>query len=215
MSLKFLSSIASAFVNGALQNGVSQIVSASKPLTRPDGSPLVDDDRLYNTADNLDYYRSGNYWLSQQIFSVATLSSATVAATGSLASFSDIPFNPNAYDLFLRDWSINARIEGAVSPGGATDSATSYYVFGLGIVAGGSTYTALSPAQNISFQNATYSGSNRNVQKFLSIASFYDWATVDDSTTVARRFAGQATKTGTPPNFTNLEATLTYQLVLI
>jgi hypothetical protein len=154
-----------------------------------------------------DWFWNGTYWLSTFPY-FHPISASSVAS----ATFVPSSFNfANNYNLFLERCRIIGRIEGAVSPGGATDSATNYYDFIPRLVVGGTSATIVN-APTISLQNRTYTQFS---SIFLTSAVINTHIPVgatgvepDATTTIARGFGFTINKTNTPPNITQFVATL-------
>lgn len=143
------------------------------------------------------WFWNGTYWLS-----LDTRSFASPNFGISTSANTSIPFNfANSFNIFVERFAIIGRMEGAMSPGGATDSNTSYWTSAISTLVDGSqpfTYSTL-----VSLQGLTYV-TNQNIYRHSAlINSFLTVSPSDNFPDAGGRVRGMGfsfTKVGTPPN---------------
>lgn len=214
-----MKTIVNPFTGGLIAVPKSNIDLGTKKHTRattPPTNPTVGD-----TWDELDasgilvmqWFWNGLNWLSVQPYEHRVETNNTLTATSFAGS--QFVFSGN-YNLLIQRYRQICRIEGAISPGGATDSITNYWTFSPRLVTGGGAST-FANAPVLSLEGKTYS---QFFSVFITSGIINTQITVaptgsepDNTNTVARGFGVAYTKIGTPPNLSNFCATLTCRFV--
>jgi hypothetical protein len=160
-----------------------------------------------------DWFWNGTYWLStREYIAVYNNGTATLSATSSAnpVSFAHtLPAN-----IFVKDFTVSARVESASSPGGAIDTASSYWTFDVLTITAASS-AIVSGAPTLSMQNGTWSAFYNLRLDSTAINTFITntpTASVNNSNTVARSFGFTATKAGSASNLTRVSCVIRYQL---